>query len=266
MRRTRRSYLEDSDGEDEKDVDRSPLSPKSTSSTIANSALGLHNRHGSNTVRRRASMVAQINRDEECKHWIMVFGFPLANVDESVRLVLERFQQHGNITSYKVPSDTNYLFLRYSTEREAINSLSENGRYLIQETEILIGVVSVDTDTATANNLDIDSGINANNLLNSSSSSSSSSLNDEHDMEARLARAYSYSTTIGAGTNSSNTYTSLTSSLTSLVTGSGNGNRQNSNIGMRGATVDTNAAMPDIHLVPKRRTNICARIIEFLFG
>ena len=264
MRRTRRSYLEDSDGEDDK-VERSPLSPRTTttpSSTISNSGLGLSNRRGSSTVRRRASMVAQINRDEECKHWIMVFGFPLANVDESVRLVLERFQQHGNITSYKVPSDTNYMFLRYSTEREAINSISENGKYLIKETEILIGVVSVDSDTATANNLDIDSGINTSNLVNNNSN-----INNEYDMEARLARAYGYSTTVGAGVssnNSDNAYTNLTSSLTSLVSGKSANNDVDMN--MSGAAVDKDAAMSDIHLVPKRRTNICARIMEFLFG
>ena len=215
MRRTpRRSYLDD----EEDDSNNASISPLVSPSV---------QRRRSSMQRRGSYLINQISEEEYSK-WVVVFGFPIVNVDDSIKQVLQHFQTFGSISNYRVQQQSNYIFLQYSNEREAHRALLQNSKKFL-DSQILVGVIGMDSEKAIQFKFDPQ-------LPSSAVAAAGSMMNPlshiEEDLDARINRAY----TLDASNASSK------QQLTQE---------------------DTDR---DVHLMPRRRTNIGARVFEVLFG
>lgn len=76
------------------------------------------------------------------ENWVMVYGYPLTNLDRGLNVILQDFLRYGDIEEhdYKIG---NYLFIRYRRSEEADAALMRDGRPLPNDPESVIGVQRV---------------------------------------------------------------------------------------------------------------------------
>jgi hypothetical protein len=73
------------------------------------------------------------------QRWVVVFGYSLNGSGVGLNRILQRFQEFGSIDKYNA-SNGNWVFLRYSTPKEAQHAERLNGSFL-EGTQEMIGVI-----------------------------------------------------------------------------------------------------------------------------
>ncbi|CAH0557460.1 unnamed protein product [Brassicogethes aeneus] len=123
---------------------RKPTSPIMSStavhyadSPIFNESVSRINEESFNYSRNMSNMDRTVNTSRVEKidsNWITVFGFP----PSALTLVLSQFSNCGPIADKKIPSQGNWIHIKYNNLNEVSRALSLNGRFL--NNNIMIGV------------------------------------------------------------------------------------------------------------------------------
>ncbi|TMS39181.1 hypothetical protein L596_005749 [Steinernema carpocapsae] len=91
--------------------------------------------------------------ETEHHFWVKVYGFNPLDADEVIRF----FGRHGNVVSYKIPDDGNWVMIRYSSEIHVTQALMRDAKHFRRN--VMIGVTTVTNQEIVENELANDSVI-----------------------------------------------------------------------------------------------------------
>jgi hypothetical protein len=91
---------------------------------------------GDSVTVKPADSVGMANNYED---WIVVFGYPMTDLDRGKNAILQDFLQYGDIEQHDYQGG-NHLFIRYRKTSDADDALTRDGRPLKGDKEFIIGV------------------------------------------------------------------------------------------------------------------------------